>query len=215
MPDAPGPHPMKRIWSFATGNNLVPLVLIGLLAFFAYQRYARVIESKGENKPGPVVSAPSPKYVERIIEKHYYTEVVPGVKEQILPKAELEKERPGSVSPAVKADNNADVVARIEVPPARGPTQVDAIRHKDRLPDNSILLRYTMDTRKLPASRFDFKKEWRFGAYYGPVGSNIAEVNVTSLPVRVFGYDAALQGRVGMERDGGRFNGQLLVGVEY
>lgn len=213
-------EPEKKTWyggilSFVTGNNLFPLVVIGLLAFFAYQKFARVTESKSDFRPGVVTDAKTPGYVQKIIEKHYYHEIAPGVREEYLPKEELERKKPGSVSPDVLQDNNAAVVARAEVPAHRGPIQVDAVRRREVGPDNASTLKYSIDYRKLPPPAFDFKKEWRLGAYYGVAGLNVAEAQATVLPLRIYGVETAIQGRIGMEREGGRFNGQILVGVEY
>jgi hypothetical protein len=198
---------VKRILSFVATSNLVPIALI-VLAGFAYLKYART-PAPVPATPGPVTEAAVPKYVQKIEHHHYYPPA--GTVEQVLPKEDLEAAKPGSVSQDVLQDNAAQIVARTEIPAHGGPTQVDAIRRQG--PDN--VARYSLDYRQLPPPFFDAKKEIRGGLYYGVAGENILEAEARLLPLRIGPIEGAVKGRVGLERDGHRLNGALLVGIEF
>lgn len=199
----------ERIWPFVLGNNLIPVALIVLLTF-AYLKYAPPTPP-ALTKPTVPQTASPPKYVEKIIEKHYYTNIGEGGRFFYLPKEELEKERPGSVSPEVLHDNNSQVVARTEIPPHKGNTQIDAIRKQD----DTGVARFHIDYRQLPPPFFSLKREIHGGIYYGLTGENILEGEVKINPLRIGPVETAIKARVGLEREDNRFNGQLLLGVEY
>lgn len=200
-----------RIWPFVVGNNLFPIVLIAL-AGIAYLHFARSTERAPpiQETPSP---APIPKYVEKIIEKHHYLPSPDGKYQiQFLPKQELEKQRPGSVSPEVIRDKNQEIVARTEIEPTKYRTQVDAVRRVD--PDRGIV-DFRLDTRRLPRKFFDLKQEWHGGIYYGVTGDNILEAEARVNPLRLGAIETVVKGRVGVERNGGDLNGAVLVGIEY
>jgi hypothetical protein len=87
---------------------------LALLAGFLYLRYAPDSMKPWTNAPQPAQQAQEPHVVERIVKV-----LVPGPDRiRVIEKIKYVKKVPGALTPATMADNTANVIASVTIPPS-------------------------------------------------------------------------------------------------
>lgn len=162
-------------------------------------------------KETPAVYVPGPTSVHTVYEPRWRGRVKPEVR--LVPvNARIEfLPRDQVVERSKIPDAPDDIIALGQVPPHGGKTTVFATLKEGK--DN--VLRGGLDYRQEAMPFWQLKREFHGGAYYGVVGPNLAEVHGRVNFLRTGPVNWNGQGRIGIERDGGRLNAALLIGVEY
>jgi hypothetical protein len=182
-------------------------ILIGtlVLAIGAFLIYLRI------TGPGQSIYVPGPTSVQTVHETKWKDRVKPvpylvptGVAIEFFPREALAK-----ASKIPDVPDNTIVFG--QVPPHGGKTTVFATLK----PGADNVLRGGLEYRQEKMPFWDLKREIHGGVYYGIAGQNIIEGQVRLNFLRTGPVDWNGQGRVGIERDGGRMNGALLVGAEF
>jgi hypothetical protein len=186
------------------GAVLIPLVAValGILAAILWLRFA--------DRPAPIY-VPGPGSVNTVYETKWRDRIKPvpyivptGAVMEFFPKIELAR-----VSKIPDAPDNT--IAFGQVPPHGGRTTVFATLK----PGADNVLRGGLEYRQEAIPFWDLKREIHGGIYYGVAGQNSIEGQVRLNFLRTGPVNWNSQGRVGIERDGGRMNGALLVGAEF
>jgi hypothetical protein len=77
------------------------------------------------------------------------------------------------------------------------------------------VLRGGLEYRQEATPFWGWDREFHGGVYYGLVGTNQIEGQIRAKLLRTGPISWGAQGRLGMEKDGGRLNGAILLGIEY
>jgi len=185
-------------------NVLIPYILlfIGIVAFGLYIWLTPT---------APPIYIPGPTSVQTVYEPKWKDKVTPvpylvptGAVIEFFPKEQL-----ATASKIPDAPDNT--IAFGQVPKHSGNTTVFATLK----PGQDNVLRGGLEYRQESTPFWGFDREIHGGIYYGVIGLNQIEGQIRAKLLRTGTITWGAQGRVGIEKDGGRLNGAILVGIEY
>lgn len=185
-----------RFWSFVFGNNLLPIVLI-VLAFIVYQKYAKTVSTSRER--GPATVARQAKG----------TEKVPVVEKDAPPKIQTydKVKLSGELKIPDLVFQPGEIIATAKIPPHSSSTTAWAGL------DNTGrgYLGYSQD----PPPRFQLKREGALEGFWFPYGKYAFTGDLVATPVNIYGLDLKAKAGVGLERDTQEVEWHVGLGVSY
>lgn len=192
-------------WKIPAKVVLIPYILLALalLAGGVYLWLAPTTEPIYKPGPTSVQTVYEPKWREKVGPPVPYL-VPTGARIEFFPNPALAK---GSKI----ADAPDNVIAFGQVPKHTGKSTVFATL----TPGLDNVLRGGLEYRQEATPFWGFEREFHGGVYYGVAGPNIVVGQARVSPLRTGPVKWQAIGQLGVERDGGRLNGALLVGVEF
>lgn len=192
-----------KIFDYAI-KRIVPAFIVVILVI-VYMRFAHPKEKEYFHTEKVVTIVKQPKAVVGVKPTEFQFPL--GAKIEFFPKDEIAKK----LKMPELAAQPGGIIATGEVLPHRGKTTVVGLLTQGT--DNTY--RGSLLSRQEPPPFFELSHDWSVGVYYGVTGNNVIQGEVEWSPARIGPVRPNAKGEIGMERDGGGFNGKILVGVKF